>query len=47
MKLEVRTLVLVFMDMTPSLMMMKRFLIRVTPTRGDIKELQIPLRYMK
>ena len=44
MYLEARTLVLVGMDMTPSLMIMKRVLLRVTPVRMDIKDLQITLR---
>ena len=44
MHLEARTLVLVWMYMTPSLMMMERVLLRVTPTSKDIKDLQIPLR---
>ena len=43
MHLEAKTLVLVCMDMTNSLMMMKRVLLQVTPTRRDIKELQILL----
>ena len=41
MHLEASNLVLVWMDMTPSLMMMKRVLLRVNPTRRDIKDLQI------
>ena len=44
MYLEARTLVLVWMDMTPSLMMMKRLFLRVTPTSSDIKDLHIPVR---
>ena len=44
MHLEACTLVLVWMDMTPLLMMMNRVSLRVTPTRGDIKDLQIPQR---
>ena len=44
MYLEARTLVLVWMDMTLSLMIMKRVFLRVTPMRRDIKNLQIPLR---
>ena len=44
MHLEERTLLLVCMDMTPSLMMMKRLLLRVVPTMRDIKDLQIPPR---
>ena len=44
MHLEARTLVLVCMDITPSLMIMNRVLLRVTPTRREIKDLQIPLR---
>ena len=46
MHLEARTLVLVWMYMTPSLMMTKRVFI-MTPTRRDIKDLQIPLIKMK
>ena len=41
--LEARTMVLVWMDMNPSLMMMERVLLRVNPSRRDIKDLQIPL----
>ena len=44
MHLEARTLVLVWMDMTPSLMMMNRVLLRMNPKRRDIKGLHIPLR---
>ena len=43
MHLGVMTLVLVSMDMTPSLMVMNRVLLRVNPTRRDIKDLHIPL----
>ena len=43
MHLEARTLVLVWMDMTPSFMMMNRVLLRVTPAGGGTKDLQIPL----
>ena len=44
MKLEARDLVLVWIDTNPSLIIIKRVLIRVTPTRRDIKDLQITLR---
>ena len=44
MQFEARNLVLVWMDMNTSLMTMKRVLLRVVPTRRDIKELQITLR---
>ena len=44
MHFEERTLVQVWMDMNPSLMMMKRVLLRVTTTGRDIKDLHIPLR---
>ena len=44
MYLEASNLVLVLMDMTPSLMMIKRVLIRVTPMRRDIKDFHITLR---
>ena len=47
MHLETRTLVLVWMDMNNSLMIMKRVLLSVTPTRRDIKDLYILLRYIK
>ena len=42
--LEVNTLVIVWMDITPSLLMIKGILIRVTPMRMDIKDLHIPMR---
>ena len=41
MHLEARTLVLVWMYMAPLIMMIKRVLLRVTPTRRDIKYLQV------
>ena len=44
MHLEAKTLVLVWMDTTPSLIMMKRVLLRVNPTMRDIKDIQISLR---
>ena len=44
MHLEASNLVLVCMDMTPSLMMSRRVFIRVNPTSRDIKDPQIPLR---
>ena len=40
--MEARTLVLFWMDMNPSLVMMKRVFLRVTPTSMDIKDLHIP-----
>ena len=42
--LEVRSLVLVWVDMTPPLMMMKRLLKKVTIIRRNNKDLHIPLR---
>ena len=42
--LEARNLVIVWININPSLMMIKRVLLRLTPTRRDIKDLQIPLR---
>ena len=47
MHLEARTLVLVWVDVNPSLMMMESLFLRMTPMRRDIKDLQIPLRYIK
>ena len=47
MYLEARTVLLVCMDMTPSLMIMKRVFLRGDQMMRDIKDLQIPLRYMK
>ena len=44
MYLEANTLVLVCMDMTPLLIMMKGLLLIITQMRRDIKDLYIPLR---
>ena len=44
MHLEASNLLLVWIDMNPSLMRMKRLFIKVTPARRDIKDLQVPLR---
>ena len=47
MNLEARTLLIVWMDMLTSLMTIKRVLLRVNPTRRDIKDLHIPMIYLK
>ena len=41
MHLEARTLVIIRMDMTSSLIMMKKALLRLTPIRRNIMELKI------
>ena len=45
--LEARTLVLVCVEITPSLNIMKRVLLMDTPTRRDTKDLHISLILMK
>ena len=47
MYLEASTLVTFWMDMTPSLIMIKRGLLRATPMKRDTKDLHITIIYMK